>query len=244
MTTTRAPDRPMGDDAMVSLAGEYVLGTLSASARRAVEQRLGSEPALRQAIATWEAQLHPLVAMVDPMEPSAQLWARIERNITPAHAASHRSATTRWRDSLKLWRGLAGMGFAAAALMATVLAWRMQQDPVSPQYVVVLVAPQDKSPGWMVQATGTQSQLRLIPLGTVTIPPGKSLQFWTKADGWNGPVSLGLVTPGQPLQVTMDRLPPLEHNQLFELTLEPPNGSPLDRPTGPIQFIGRAVKVL
>ncbi len=42
----------------------------------------------------------------------------------------------------------------------------------------------------------------------------------------------------------MDRLPPLESNQLFELTLEPPNGSPLDRPTGPIQFIGRAVKVL
>jgi anti-sigma-K factor RskA len=36
----------------------------------------------------------------------------------------------------------------------------------------------------------------------------------------------------------------LEANQLFELTLEPANGSPLDRPTGPIQFIGRAVKVL
>ena len=55
---------------------------------------------------------------------------------------------------------------------------------------------------------------------------------------------LGLVTPGQTLQVPLDKLPPLEPNQLFELTLEPANGSPLDRPTGPIQFIGRAVKVL
>jgi anti-sigma-K factor RskA len=244
MTTTGASDDPMGEDAIDALAGEYVLGTLSASARRAVEQRLGSEPALRQAIASWEAKLHPLVETVEPMAPSPQLWARIEASISPAQVASHRAGAARWWDNLRLWRGLAGVGFAAAALMATVLAWRMQHELAPPQYVVVLVAPQDKSPGWMVQASAAQSELRLIPLGTMTIPSDKSLQFWTKADGWKGPVSLGLVTPGQALQVTMDRLPPLQPNQLFELTLEPSNGSPLDRPTGPIQFIGRAVKVL
>ena len=33
-------------------------------------------------------------------------------------------------------------------------------------------------------------------------------------------------------------------NQLFELTLEPAAGSPLDRPTGPILYIGRAVRML
>jgi anti-sigma-K factor RskA len=36
----------------------------------------------------------------------------------------------------------------------------------------------------------------------------------------------------------------LEPNQLFELTLEPKTGSPIGKPTGPIQFIGRAVKML
>jgi anti-sigma-K factor RskA len=41
---------------------------------------------------------------------------------------------------------------------------------------------------------------------------------------------------------TVDKLPPLQPNQLFELTLEPVDGS-TNRPTGPIQFIGRAVKV-
>ncbi|RZL89378.1 MAG: RNA polymerase subunit sigma-70, partial [Variovorax sp.] len=76
------------------------------------------------------------------------------------------------------------------------------------------------------------------------VPAQKSLQFWTKADQWRGPVSLGLVKPGQTLRIPIDQLPPLEANQLFELTLEPENGSPIDRPTGPIQFIGRAVKVL
>ena len=36
----------------------------------------------------------------------------------------------------------------------------------------------------------------------------------------------------------------LQPNQLLELTLEPVNGSPLNRSTGPIQLIGRVVKVL
>ena len=57
-------------------------------------------------------------------------------------------------------------------------------------------------------------------------------------------VSLGLVKPGQTLSVPLDKLPPLAPNQLFELTLEDPNGSPTGKPTGPIQAIGRAVKVL
>ena len=80
--------------------------------------------------------------------------------------------------------------------------------------------------------------------GVAEVPADKALEFWTKADGWSGPVSLGLVQPGQPLQIPLDKLPPLQPNQLFELTLEPPTGSPVGKPTGPIQFIGRAVKVL
>jgi anti-sigma-K factor RskA len=45
-------------------------------------------------------------------------------------------------------------------------------------------------------------------------------------------------------QIPLGKLPPLQPNQLFELTLEPVNGSPTGRPTGPIQFIGRAFKVI
>ena len=76
------------------------------------------------------------------------------------------------------------------------------------------------------------------------VPQDKSLQFWTKADGWSAPVSLGLVQPGQRLQIPLESLPPLQPNQLFELTLEPAAGSPTGLPTGPIQAIGRAVEVL
>lgn len=229
------------NDDIETLAGEYVLGTLSAGTRAAVEVRMASEPALRDAVRAWEARLLPLTVLAAPVDPSPALWPRIERSVGPV-APARPSALSTWWNNLQLWRGLAGTGFAAAAVMAAVLVTRLGA-PAAPQYMVVLVAPQGTAPGWVVQASSTR-QLSLVPLGNTVVPAQKSLQFWTKADQWRGPVSLGLVKPGQTLRIPIDQLPPLEANQLFELTLEPENGSPIDRPTGPIQFIGRAVKVL
>ncbi|SET92776.1 anti-sigma factor domain-containing protein [Variovorax sp. OV084] len=230
------------DDDIDALAGEYVLGTLSAGARAAVEARIHSEPALREAVQGWEARLLPLTALAPPADPSPALWARIEQSLgnVAKPKPARPSAFSSWWNNLQLWRGLAAGGFAAAALMVAVLVTRPLPQP---QYMVVLVAPQDKSPGWVIQTTSSR-QLSLVPLGTFEVPPQKALQFWTKADQWRGPVSLGLVKQGQTLRIPIDKLPPLEPNQLFELTLEPENGSPIDRPTGPIQFIGRAVKVM
>lgn len=228
------------------LAAEYVLGTLSATRRRMVEQRLPADAMLESAVQRWHEQLLPLVALAEPAEPSAQLWQRIERSV--AHAVAPRRPAILpvpqpWWNSLGLWRGMAGAGFATAAIMAAVLVTRQGMLPTGPQYMVVLVAPQDTAPGWVIQTSNTR-QLSLTPLGKVVVPAEKSLQFWTKAEGWSGPVSLGLVKPGQTVHIPLDKLPPLQPNQLFELTLEPVKGSPTNRPTGPIQFIGRAVKVL
>ncbi len=235
------------------LAAGYVLGTLSTVSRREVEQRLPLDAELRTAVQGWQERLLPLTSLAEPVEPSARLWQRIENSIgqtTAAAAVPLRKAVEpaqeSWWNSVKLWRGLAGTGFAAAAVMAAVLVTRIGVSPVAaPQYMVVLVAPQDKAPGWVIQANAaTPRQLSLIPLGETQVPAEKSLQFWTKGDSWSGPVSLGLVKPGQTIQIPLDKLPPLQPNQLFELTLEPVNGSPTNKPTGPIQFIGRAVKVI
>ena len=240
-----------------SWAAEYVLGTLPAPARQQVEAQLPRDPALRLAVRHWEARLLPLTSLANEVEPSAALWPRISAsleaeaatqpadaraNAAPARAATVPRESRGFWASLGLWRLMAGGGFALAALLASVVLRQAGVDPM-PRHVVVLVAPQDRAPGWVVQNAGVD-RLRLIPLGPVTVPADKSLQFWTKADQWSGPVSLGLVQPGQALEVPIDRLPPLEPNQLFELTLEPAAGSPLDRPTGPILFIGRSVKVL
>ena len=245
------PGRGAGDDDL-DLAAEYVLGTLSAARRREVAQRLESDAALRAAVAEWQERLLPLAALAEPVEPSRTLWQRIEHSLAPAPERVPARGNERrgdkgdegsWWHSLALWRGLAGGGFAMAAVLAGLLVLRPAESPMTPQYMVVLVAPQDKAPGWVVQANDSR-QLSLIPLGQAEVPAEKSLQFWTKGETWSGPVSLGLVKPGQTVRIPLDQLPPLQPNQLFELTLEPANGSPTNRPTGPIQFIGRAVKLI
>ncbi|MBB6290369.1 MULTISPECIES: anti-sigma factor domain-containing protein [unclassified Pseudomonas] len=223
------------NETLDELASEYVLGTLPAEQRAEVEQRLPHDAQLRAAVDAWEQRLLPLTALAEPVSPSAELWRRIQRNIAPAQTRAG------WWNLLALWRSLAGAGLVTTLVLAALLLTR--PPALSPSFVVVLVAPQSQAPGWVIQASNNQ-QIQLIPLGVMEVPADKALQFWTKGDGWQGPVSLGLVKPGQTLSVPLDKLPPLAPNQLFELTLEDPRGSPTGKPTGPIQAIGRAVKVL
>ncbi len=258
--TPRAPGAPPPNPDLHTQAGEYVLGTLPAAERDILSARLPHDRALRAAVDGWETHLLPLTALTEPVAPSAGLWERIDRSVamTQANAplqalrdtlaaAPHRPARLpRWHwDSLALWRFLTAGALALSALLAVLLTMRITAPatPATPQFMVVLVAPQDKAPGWVIQ-TSLSRQLSLIPLGATPVPQDKALQFWTKAEGWNGPVSLGLVRPGQTVQIALDRLPSLQPNQLFELTLEPVTGSPTGKPTGPVQFIGRAVKVM
>jgi anti-sigma-K factor RskA len=231
---------PMDDDTE-ELAGEYVLGTLSAGERRRVELSLPHEPALRAAVAAWEARLLPLAAMARPAEPSPQVWARVEASLAAARRPGPAPATRLWWERLGLWRALAATGFAAAAVMAVVP--RLQAPVATPRYMVVLAAPNNMAPGWIVQVD-TAGALKLVPLGTTRVAPDQSLQLWTKGEGWKGPVSLGLVQPGKAADISLASLPPLQANQLFEITLEPKSGSPIGRPTGPILYIGRAVRML
>lgn len=242
---TGYPSNDSGDE-MDALASEYVLGTLPAEQRLDVQNRLATDAALRAAVDAWEGRLLALTELAEPQTPSLRLWGRIERSVsshhrrTPVKAAAGKSHS--WWDLLPLWRGLAGAGLVATLLLGSLLL--TQTAPVNPTtYLVVLVAPQNQAPGWVIQANNPE-EIQLIPLGATPVPTDKALQFWTKADGWQGPVSLGLVKPGQTLSVPVSKLPPLQPNQLFELTLENPNGSPTGKPTGPIQFIGRAVKVI
>ncbi|MDK6076016.1 anti-sigma factor [Massilia varians] len=228
------------EDDPQDLAGEYVIGTLPAAARRELEAGLPHDPALRAAVADWEARLLPLTELVDPVQPSTRLWPRIAASLA-RQGGARPGQRPGWWDRLNLWRALATAGFAAAVAMA--VATLQPPGPATPRYMVVLAAPQDMAPGWVLQSSD-EGSLRLVPLRPTEVPPARALQLWTKADGWTGPVSLGLVEPGKAVEVPLGKLPPLQPNQLFEITLEPPSGSPIGRPTGPILFIGRAVRMI
>lgn len=222
------------------LAGEYVLGTLSRERRHEVDAMLAQDATLRAAVAYWEERLLPLTALVEPMPPPAALWSRIERTLGPA-AAPVSAVQTSWWERLGLWRGLAAGGFAAAAIMAVVVGVNLYEVEQA-RYMVVLAAPQTAGPGWVLELVSNDT-LRLKPLVKTAVPADRALQLWTKADDWKGPVSLGLVKPGETVEVKLANLPKVVPNQLFEITLEPAAGSPIGRPTGPILYIGRAVTI-
>lgn len=226
------------------LAGEYVLGTLSRARRREVDAMLPNDATLRAAVAYWEERLLPLSALVEPAAPSTALWPRIERSLGPAPVpfpAPVHAAAPGWWERLGLWRALAAGGFAAAAIMAVVVGTRLYEVE-QPRYMVVLAAPQNAGPGWVLELVADDT-LRLEPLVKTDVPADRALQLWTKADEWDGPVSLGLVKPGESVEVKLAKLPKVVPNQLFEITLEPAAGSPIGRPTGPILYIGRAVRI-
>ncbi|MGF1644277.1 MAG: anti-sigma factor domain-containing protein [Thiotrichales bacterium] len=229
-------------DDLDTLAGEYVLGTLPAAQRREIERRLTSESALRDAVDRWEQTLLPLTRIPREQPLPEALWPRIVESIQPATRpkVSDPQGWRAWWNNLQFWRWSAAGSLAMALLLGLTLLLRPTTEL---KFMVVLVDPQGQVPGWIVQAK-LDRQLDLVPLGQDRLPANKSLQFWTKADDWQGPVSLGLVRPGESGTFTLDHLPPTQPNQLFEITLEPEAGSPIDRPTGPILYIGRAVKMI
>lgn len=232
------------NESAYELAGEYVLGTLPEADRRAVIERLKTDPELAELVTYWEEKLVPLCDVIDPMPLPDNVWARINNSAQPEVSAAAHDKQPKppllqtWWHNLPLWRGLTAASFATALLLGVTLSGQSQQH----SYMVVLATPEGHSPGWVVQASNRQT-LTLKALGSYEVPQGKSLEFWTKADDWAAPVSLGLVKPGQTLSINLDKLPPLEQNQLFEITLEDEAGSPIGKPTGPIEYIGRAIPI-
>lgn len=234
-------------DERTASAGEYVLGTLSAEERRAFEAALTTDAGLQAERAYWQDRLLPLAHQVGTASPAPGLWARIEARLPaqPALPGAEAANDPRWRR-LRIWQGVSALATAAALLMGVMLTEQLalaERASVAPRYLAVLEAPDDKRNGWVVEATAG-GRLRLVPIvPPESVPEGKALQFWTKAEGAAGPTSLGLVRPGQVVELPVERMPTLGARQLFELTLEPEAGSPVGKPTGPILYLGRTVRL-
>lgn len=222
-----------------AIAAEYVIGSLPADELAEFEHALTREFVLQKEVYYWQDKLLPMTRMLAPIEPSPAVWTRVERTIQLASHRSDKTETQSWWQALNFWR----YGAIAASLVAVMLALKLIAPTVAPEavrYVAVLQSPDKKDAGWIVEASAG-GKLRLTPLATTTVAPQKVLQFWTKAQGASGPTSLGLVPPDRVTEIDVARLPTLEREQLFELTLEPEGGSTIGRPTGPILYVGRTV---
>jgi anti-sigma-K factor RskA len=80
------------------LAAEYVLGTMSARARRRFQIYLRGNPQLRNAVSQWELRLTPLTDAVAPIEPPLRVWQTVR-----ARLHFQRASPAFW-ENLSFWR--------------------------------------------------------------------------------------------------------------------------------------------
>jgi len=73
----------MFDEEQDTLAAEYVLGTLSADERGHAEALLSFDPSFEAAVRQWERRLGELNVMVEAVEPPAEVWERVKKEIAP-----------------------------------------------------------------------------------------------------------------------------------------------------------------
>lgn len=222
-----------------ALIGEYLLGLLSEQEAAEVRQLLEEDEQAARMALEWERHFLELSDQLSAQTPSPALWPRIRQSLG-LHEAPRSSPLSNWWNSLLTWR-LTAAALAMALLVAVLTPLLRAPDIAGERYTVVLQQPGEAAkPGWVIQVN-RDGTLQLDPLVADQVPEGRALQFWTLIDPADGPRSLGLVEAGQPLRLPAEQIGAVQAGQLFELTLEPAGGSPYNRPSGPVLYIGRAV---
>lgn len=219
------------------LASEYVLGTLRGPARRRFEALLLAHPALRAAVARWQARLMPLAATVAPVAPSAGVWSRVQRRVF------NDPAPQPWWRKLGLWQGASAFATVAALALALLLA---QPKPPAPTLaaaapIVVVIAPNPEAAAVLQAgfAAGISADGRSIvirPLHDIAHDAAHALELWA-VPAQGAPRSLGLVSGHQ--ATTVQRAVLLKDTAAFAVSLEPAGGSPSGAPTGPVVSVGK-----
>ena len=207
------------------LAAEYVLGTLTGGARRRFDALLPAHPALRHAVAGWEARLLPMALKAEPVQPAVRVWSAIEAKLgwrVPAAGAPSLR--------LRLWQAFA----AVATVAAVVLGTTSHTGPTEAPMIVVLHATQGTET-LVAGLSPDRRQLSIQPLQKVALTSNQSLELWAlKKDG--PPASLGVIASDKLTALNKRTLP--KDTKGLAVSLEPLGGSPTGAPTGPVLFVG------
>ncbi len=215
------------------LAGEYVLGTLDAAARREVEA--ARDPELEREIRRWEQRLAPLALKLAPIAPRPIVWLNLLHAIgdgfAPMRAASQ---PYRW---LRTWAAVAtaaslvlGFGLYREASRPGLVPIVFPKRVPAPVYVTQLAVPKSTM-HWTVSVSANQLAVRAggeAPAAAAKL----DAELWLITAA--GPVSLGVIPKAGEVRRAVAETLPFAAGATLAVSLEPAGGSPTGAPTGPV----------
>lgn len=229
-----------------SLAMDHALGLTEAADIERAERLLATDTGFAALVEDWRQQFVEIDLTAQEISPPPGHLAAIERQldgpVVAAPAPLRESLSDRLWSSLGFWRP-AGLLAAAAALVLGLALWQnLARGPQQPIYVAVLETGEGR-PAAVVNAYANGT-VTLLPLEQIGVPQNRILEVWTLQTRERGPVSVGLMDQARTLKLDLKDLGRPSAGHLFEITVEPPGGSPTGRPTGPILMKGLASTAL
>ena len=232
---------------------EVVIGLADDTERAEIEALARRDPQVAARLAMARERYGELDATADEIPLPAHMWDRISERLDGDRENPDGDTSLDEDDTTNVvpltppetplpgagrrWRATALGGLAASLMLAIALGWSLL---IAPQPVVVAVLLDAANQPVALVEGASDNTTWITLLGRTRVPGDRVMQVWTKPADDGPPVSLGLLEAQKGARFKVDGLPPPRPDQLYEITFEPPGGSPTDRPTGPIHGKGLA----
>ncbi|MFK0275696.1 anti-sigma factor domain-containing protein [Ensifer sp. NPDC090286] len=236
MTTPTPEGRDFRRDEVI--AGEYVLGVLSADDRRKVEARLASDRNFAAMVDRWQSNLSSFDEAYDPVVPPPRTFAAIERQLFDTLRPEPVRSRGLWH-SLALWRGLALASLAALMVMGASMAGLFETPSTGASLVAELTG-KGAAIDLVARFDRTSGRLQVTPVAASQAEQ-KSLELWL-INGSNPAISLGVLpqTGEGEIAVPSTFRSRISAGSVLAVSIEPLGGSPTGVATGPIIALGKA----
>lgn len=219
------------------IAGEYVLGVLSADDRRKVEARIVLDRSFAAMVDHWQSNLSSFDEVYEPVPPPPQVFRSVERRLFAEKADIARPAGF-W-NSLAFWRVLTLASVAGLVTVVTFASGILNPTVQMRPLIAELSGDGSTSMNLMAQYDASSGALKVTPVAAGPAD-AKSLELWL-IEGENPARSLGVLpqTGAGEIIIPPDIRSKFSAGVTLAVSLEPFGGSPTGKATGPVIAVGK-----
>jgi anti-sigma-K factor RskA len=235
----------MKDRDVDGIAAEYVLGSLDASERQAVDARRKSDAALRAAIVEWEERLGTLSDRLPGIAPPPDLYSKILASIASVQQSAR---VVPLRSPLRR-RMQAAVITALAACLVVAVGWFGFLKEDKPSLLVaqlhrVAMATADESslPAFAISIDPAARILTVHPVAVRAVA-GRRYVLWLLGQTGDTPTSLGGISASQPTTLPWLTTRPLGEfvNAKLAISAEQEGDAQTSTQTTPVTYAGTLV---